>query len=150
VTEINIRRATRSDLAAIIAFNASLAKETEDLRLELDTLTQGVEAVFDDSDLGFYLIAESDGVPVGGLLITEEWSDWRNAPYWWIQSVYVRPEYRNRRIYSVLHRYVEEIAKGKKVPSIRLYVDRNNEVAKSVYKKLGMTSSRYDFFEKDL
>ncbi|MDH3216764.1 MAG: GNAT family N-acetyltransferase, partial [Candidatus Krumholzibacteria bacterium] len=126
----------------------AMAEETEGKRLSVDTLTPGVDAVLDDPQKGFYLIVDVDGCAAGGLLITTEWSDWRNAYFWWIQSVYVKPEYRKRGVYTALHRYVEEAAECEcNVCGIRLYVDRENRRAKATYERLGMTPARYDFYE---
>ncbi|MFQ5511215.1 MAG: GNAT family N-acetyltransferase [Candidatus Krumholzibacteriia bacterium] len=145
--EISIRRATINDLESIVAFNAAMAKETEARELSVEVLSRGVRSVLDDAAKGFYLVAETGGTTAGGLLVTDEWSDWHNAYYWWIQSVYVRPQFRGRGVYQRLHRVVEEMAAGQGVCGIRLYVDRGNERAKNVYRRLGMTPARYEFYE---
>jgi len=146
--EITIRRAVVSDIDALVHFNLAMAAETEGKILSLPLLEAGVRSVFDDPSKGFYVIAEEDGKPIGGLLVTPEWSDWRNASYWWIQSVYVAPSSRKRGVYKRLHRYVESAARSAgDICGLRLYVDAANAAAKSVYKKLGMSESRYEFFE---
>ena len=99
----------------------------------------------------FYLIAIIEYTPVGGLLVTPEWSDWRNAFFWWIQSVYVEPRFRKTGVYTALHRSVEDMARSRgDVCGIRLYVDQNNSRAKTVYRRLGMTKGRYEFYERML
>ena len=146
--EITVRRAVRADSAAIVGFNLSMAAETEGKTLSAGLLTSGVAAVFDDPSKGFYVIAEDGGRPVGGLLVTAEWSDWRNAYFWWIQSVYVEPASRRRGVYGRLHRWVENTARSDgNVCGLRLYVDAENAAARSVYERMGMSRSRYDFFE---
>ena len=97
---MNIRLATRADINALVGFNQAMALETEAKQLEASVLTPGVAAVFEDENKGFYVVAQIDDTVVGGLLITFEWSDWRNKWFWWIQSVYILPEYRGRSIYS--------------------------------------------------
>ncbi len=145
-----IRKATVDDIEALVEFNQAMALETEGKSLPAGTLTNGVRAVFDSPGKGWYLIAVHNGVRAGSLLITPEWSDWRNADYWWIQSVYVRPEYRSKGVYTALHRHVEELSRyDDGVCGLRLYVDSDNKVARTVYKKLGLVPSRYDLYEID-
>lgn len=146
--EIAVRRAVSADSEAIVGFNLSMASETEGKTLSAALLTSGVAAVFDDPSKGFYVIAEDGGRPVGSLLVTTEWSDWRNAFFWWIQSVYVEPASRGRGVYRRLHRWVENTARSEgNVCGLRLYVDAENAAARSVYERMGMSRSRYDFFE---
>jgi GNAT superfamily N-acetyltransferase len=147
-TAITVRRATFSDVDTLVRFNRAIAEETEGKGLALDVLGVGVRAVFEDPSKGFYLVAEASGEPVGSLLVTPEWSDWGNAYYWWVQSVYVRPEYRRRGVYRTLHFHVERIARSAgNVCGLRLYVDSENSTAKAVYERVGMSKSRYEFFE---
>lgn len=143
-----IRRATLADLDSIVGFNAAMAQETEGKALELPRLRDGVTAVLRREDLGFYLLAELDGQAVGQLLVTTEWSDWRNAFFWWIQSVYVQPEHRRRGVYRALDQQVRlEASRSGNVCGVRLYVDRENAVAQQVYQDLGMSQSRYYMYE---
>ncbi|HGE70431.1 TPA: GNAT family N-acetyltransferase [Candidatus Poribacteria bacterium] len=144
---IVIRYAKLSDVDAIVQFNLEMAYETEGISLSVEKLTDGVKAVFDDNTKGFYVIAESDNKPVGQALVTYEWSDWRNAIFWWIQSVYVLPEYRGAGIFKAIFTYIRLTAESSNVCGIRLYVERNNHIAKSVYKRLGMEESHYDLYE---
>ena len=148
--DIIVRRATKSDLKTVVAFNAAMAKETEDKTLDIELLTKGVSAVLVQDGLGFYLTAEADGRPVGQLLITTEWSDWRNGYFWWIQSVYVDAEYRRQGVYRALDSHVHSEARRRgDVCGLRLYVERNNHVAQQVYTRLDMHRSHYDLFEID-
>ncbi len=145
---IIIRYANKDDIPVIVNFNSAMAMETENKQLDSITVNKGVEAAIKNRELAFYLIAESDGVPVGQLMVTKEWSDWRNGEFWWIQSVYVHTDYRKNNVYKKLYSEVIKSAKqSEKVCGIRLYVDRNNTKAQKVYSKLGMTESNYLFFE---
>jgi len=147
---IIIRNANQDDVSLIAKFNSAMAKETEDKILDSVTVSRGVEAVLNTTELGLYFIAESDGVPVGQLMITKEWSDWRNAEFWWIQSVYVHPDHRKNKIYKKLYLEVVKFAKESgKVCGVRLYVDKENIIAQNVYSKLGMKESNYVFFDED-
>lgn len=138
----------RDDIAA---FNVAMARETEDLALDPARVCKGVEAVLDNPRLGFYLVARSAGRTVGCLLITHEWSDWRNGMFWWIQSVYVAPDHRGRGIYRRLYEDVRSRALNDgNVCGIRLYVERDNRVAQDVYGALGMENSGYLVFENML
>jgi GNAT superfamily N-acetyltransferase len=145
---ITARKAVLSDLDVLVRFNLAMAAETEGKLLSAGLLTAGVRSVLDDPSKGFYVIAEGGERRVGSLLVTPEWSDWRNAFFWWIQSVYVEPASRKRGVYTRLHRFVEDAARETGgVCGLRLYVDAGNAAARSVYEKLGMKRSRYDFFE---
>ena len=145
-----IRPACLDDLEALVSFNAAMALETEGKTLDIELLRQGTGAVFDSSQRGFYLVAEVDGSPVGSLLVTYEWSDWRNGWFWWIQSVYVRPEWRRMGVYSAMHRWILDTARSRPdVCGVRLYVDRSNTAARETYRSLGMSESHYDMFEDD-
>jgi len=143
-----IRAARRDDAAAIARFNAAMAAETESITLDAATLRAGVEAVLDDPRHGFYLVAEVGGTVVACLMITYEWSDWRNGVVWWIQSVYVLPGARKQGVYAGLYRYIQELAqRDDHVRGIRLYVDRRNAPAQQVYARLGMNGEHYQVFE---
>src|SRR5687767_13935769 len=102
---ISIRLAMISDAPDIVAFNIAIAKETEELDLSRDTVSKGVQRLIENPQYGFYVVAESGGKVIGSLMVTYEWSDWRDGLYWWIQSVYVNPDYRGRGIYKLLHNF---------------------------------------------
>jgi len=145
---MNIRIAIYEDADSLIEFNQAMALETEGKRLDSQTLRSGVEAVFRDEKKGFYVVAESDNVIVGGLMVTFEWSDWRNAWFWWIQSVYILPDFRGKGIYRGLYKFVVNKAESQKdVCGFRLYVERENRSAQKVYEKLGMDVSHYLMYE---
>ena len=145
---IEIRRAASADADSLVAFNQAMAMETEGKALNALTLQGGVEAVFKDPNKGFYVVADDNGKIAAGLMVTFEWSDWRNAWFWWIQSVYVRPEYRGRMLYSKLYDFVRDIAgETRNVCGFRLYVERENSKAQRVYEKTGMDESHYLMYE---
>ena len=148
VSPVHVRTARWSDLDTVVEFNALMARETEDKELDQVKVRAGVAAVLQNRPLGFYLIAEVDGYVAGQLLITSEWSDWRAGFFWWIQSVYVAPDYRRRGVYRSLDSQVrDEALKRGDVCGVRLYVERNNHTAQMVYRNLGMSQSSYDMYE---
>ena len=125
-----------------------MAQEIEGLALDADVVRPGVAAVLADDALGFYLVAEVDGQAAGQLMVTYEWSDWRSGLFWWIQSVYVRLEFRRRGVYSALHRQVTQAAQeAGGVCGIRLYVEQDNTIAQQVYESLEMHRTRYQMYE---
>lgn len=145
---MNIRKAGLTDLHALINFNAAMALETENKVLSADILSPGIEAVLIDVHKGVYLVAEVDQQLAGALMLTDEWSDWRNAYFWWIQSVYVRPEFRRQGIYAALYEYTTALAnQAGNVCGLRLYVEKDNLVAQQTYENLGMPQSHYLMFE---
>jgi GNAT superfamily N-acetyltransferase len=143
---VHYRGATPHDAGTIVDFQQAMARETEEVALDRDVVTRGVQAVFDDPSRGRYFVAESGGRVVASLLITYEWSDWRNGVVWWIQSVYVLPEFRKQGVYAALYAYVKQSADAS-VRGIRLYVDRRNKPAQEVYRRLGMNGEHYIVFE---
>jgi GNAT superfamily N-acetyltransferase len=148
--KIIIRPAVRGDAETIARFNSAMAEETEHIRLDADRLLRGVLGLFDAPSLGRYGVAEVDGIIAGQMMITYEWSDWRNGVFWWIQSVYVLPEYRARGIYRALYeKTVDDAKKAGNVCGLRLYVEKENRTAHSVYEKLGMALTAYDMYEVD-
>jgi GNAT superfamily N-acetyltransferase len=148
---MEIREAKLEDADALIEFNQAMALETEGKRLDPEKIAAGVKAVFRDDRRGFYLVAEDAGEIVGGLMVTYEWSDWRNAWFWWIQSVYVVPQARGRQLYSAMYDRVKEMAAANgDVCGFRLYVETENDRAQRVYEKVGMQKSHYLMFEEEV
>lgn len=146
-----IRIATISDVESLAEFNMAMALETEKKCLDADILRRGVEAVFADERRGFYIVAEENGKIIGGLMITYEWSDWRNAWFWWIQSVYILPEARGQKLYTQLYDFVKsKAAEDENVCGFRLYVETENTRAQKVYEKVGMTASHYLMYEENV
>ncbi len=145
---MRIRDATQADLPSIVAANKALASETEGQTLDDALLGPGVQAVLDDPGRGRYYIAEVDGRPVGQLMTTYEWSDWRNGLFIWIQSVYVQPAHRGTGVFQALFDHLRALARqDSQICGIRLYVDRGNEPAQGVYARLGMHRSNYAIME---
>jgi ribosomal protein S18 acetylase RimI-like enzyme len=149
--KICVRHAVQGDAEVIIAFNTAMALETEGKALDLQAATCGVHALFDKPAYGFYIVAEGGSGIVGSLMVTTEWSDWRNGVFWWIQSVYIRPEFRRRGIYRSLYTFVRELAQREpNVCGCRLYVEQENISAQDAYRRLGMQESHYKMFEENL
>ena len=147
--QVKIREAVRADVDTLVEFNLRMAKETEDKQLDTKVLTAGVNAVFENRAHGFYLVAEVDGKIAGSLMVTTEWSDWRNGVFWWIQSVYVASAFRRNGVFRALYGKVRERAgKSEQVCGCRLYVERENDSAQATYSRLGMTETNYKVFEE--
>jgi len=147
--DLVIRKADLHDLETIVEFNKSMAMETESKELEHTVISDGVRNMMMKPELGFYLAAIFDGEVIGSLMITTEWSDWRNGMFWWIQSVYVLPEFRRKGVYRKLYEYVKKLAsKEKNVTGYRLYVEENNTTAQATYLSLGMSKTVYQMFEE--
>lgn len=147
---ITIRDATSGDTAIIAEFNTRMAMETESRPLPQDVIDAGVAAVLEDAGKGRYWVAEIDGEVAGQLLVTFEWSDWRNGVFWWIQSVYVHADYRRAGVFSALYRHMESLAKKTQdVCGLRLYVEQQNRRAQDTYRSLGMTAPGYLVMEVD-
>ncbi|MFH1852748.1 MAG: GNAT family N-acetyltransferase [Candidatus Neomarinimicrobiota bacterium] len=145
-----IRRATADDAPVIVKFNRGIASETENLNLDTATVTHGVNTLLGDDNRGFYLVAETESRIVGQLLITREWSDWRDGYFWWIQSVYIAPEFRKSGIFSRLYGHARELARTTgNICGLRLYVDSDNIRAQRAYENLGMQQSRYLMYEEN-
>src|SRR5580765_4647905 len=131
--QLNVRPAHAGDLVALVAGNAALAEESEQLRLDLHTLRQGIVALLESRVPGRYWVAELDGRFVGQLLVTYEWSDWRNRMVWWIQSVYVVPDARRSGVLRELYATARREAQAAGAGGLRLYVDTTNTRAQAVY-----------------
>lgn len=145
---MRIREAQPDDAAVIAEYNIRLARETEGRELPAATLLAGVRALLEDPSKGLYFVAEEAGQVVGQVMITFEWSDWRNGMFWWLQSVYVREESRGQGVFRALFEHVRQLAGQQAgVCGLRLYVERENERAKAVYERQGMTNAGYEVFE---
>jgi ribosomal protein S18 acetylase RimI-like enzyme len=146
---LTLRRATPADAAVIAEFNRRLAQETEDKTLDDATLSAGVAAVLADPLRGLYFVAERDDAVVGQLMITTEWSDWRNGWIWWIQSVYVRHDARRQGVFRALYQHVESAARADpQVVGLRLYVEHDNHTAQQTYLGMGMERTGYLVLER--
>jgi GNAT superfamily N-acetyltransferase len=150
VPVITVRHAERGDIEAVAEWNRAMAWETEQKRLESEVLMRGVTAVLDEPRRGFYLVAECEGRPAGCLLVTYEWSDWRNGDFWWIQSVYVAPEARRAGVFRALYADVARRATQAGAVGLRLYVETENLRAQNTYRELGMEQCHYFMYEQML
>ena len=145
-----IRDARRDDAEFLVAGNIAMALEAEHKRLDPATVARGVRAVLEDPTKGRYFVAERAGQAVGQLMITDEWSDWRNGRFWWIQSVFVLPAARRSGVFRALFRHVEYLARSdSSVCGIRLYVERENERAQATYRHCGLADGGYVIMETD-
>ena len=145
-----IRPGTRADIDTLADFNRRMALETEDKTLSLETLRPGVAGLFDDPRRGFYLVAESSGDVAGSLMVTYEWSDWRNGNFWWVQSVYIHPEHRRKGLYRALYDEVRRLARDAGgVCGVRLYVEHENRNAQHTYEAMGMQQTGYLMYEEE-
>lgn len=145
---IDTRPAQRADIPALVEFNLAMALETESKQLDRAVLTHGVTAVFDEPRRGFYLVATEGAAVVGGLMVTYEWSDWRDGDWWWIQSVFVRETHRRMGVYRALHAEVQRLARAAGAVGVRLYVEWDNRSAQQTYRALGMEQVHYHMFQQ--
>ena len=147
-SKVKIREAEKTDIPILAQHNQALANETENIKLNNKIIFFGVSKALDREDC-HYFVAEFNGEVAGQLMITQEWSDWRNGVIWWIQSVYVRPEYRNKGVFRALFKHIEQLARNRAdVKALRLYVMQNNQSGKSTYEAVGMENSQYIVYEK--
>jgi GNAT superfamily N-acetyltransferase len=152
--QLIIRAANLDDVESIITFSAAMALETENRQLDLARLREGTLSLLNTPSYGFFMVAEiRDGEQrrlIGQLMITYEWSDWRNGVFWWIQSVYVDPAWRRRGVFRRIHETVVSQAKADvKVCGLRLYVEQDNHTAQAVYQRVGLKRSVYKVYEED-
>lgn len=148
MNDVLIRPGKERDIDDLVSFNRNMAKETEGIDLSADVVTAGVTRLLNMPQYGFYLVAERAGEAVGCLMVTYEWSDWRDGLFWWIQSVYVKPAHRRNGVYRTLYESVRKAAAGAgNVRGFRLYVEKENRTAQQAYKALGMEETGYRIFE---
>jgi ribosomal protein S18 acetylase RimI-like enzyme len=165
---VTIRDARLDDAEIVVDFNCRLAWETEHKRLDPAVIGPGVAEALRRPEYAKYFIAESlaplapvlrgegPGVRgtqeavVGQMMITYEWSDWRNGLFWWIQSVYVVEAARRCGVFRALYHHVESLARATPgVIGLRLYVEHENAAALATYRKLGMVPSGHVLYERD-
>lgn len=148
--QVHVRPGVPADAGVLADFNTRIAAETEGLALVAGVVLAGVQAVLADPGKGRYFVAELDGRPAGCLMVTREWSDWRNGDIWWIQSVYVHPDFRRRGVFTALYRTVEDQARSAGVRCLRLYMEHANHSARETYVRMGMHDSGYVVLEKTI
>ena len=147
---MNIRKALNKDIDVIARYNYNLAYETENKILDMNILTRGVEAIIKDENKGIYHVCEINGEVVGQIMYTYEWSDWRNGTFLWIQSAYVNKEFRGMGVFKALYKFIRDIADNdNNICGIRLYVEKENTIAKKTYKNIGMKECNYYIYEYD-
>ena len=149
-----IRMASHNDLDTLVSFNTAMAEETEARALDTDRVRRGVSAILESPGKGFYLVGEAprevNAPVVSQLMITFEWSDWRNGMFWWIQSVYVHPAWRRRGAFRQMHTWVLQHAKSQPdICGLRLYVESGNHLAQRIYAQVGLTPLKYQMYEED-
>lgn len=146
---ISVRAAMSGDATIISDCNRAMALETEDMELRQEVIENGVKRLLERPEYGFYVIAESDGEIAGTLMVTTEWSDWRDGLFWWIQSVYVMPGFRRQGVYRAMYDFIRERAQQyPDVRGYRLYVERDNRIAQQTYQSLGMHETDYHLYEE--
>ena len=143
----NVRKATIKDIQSIARFNQTMSLETESKSLSSDLIIPGVTYLVEHPEAGFYLVAETQGQLSGCLGITYEWSDWRNGLFWWIQSVFVEPDFRRQSVFTSMYEQVSDLAKQDNACGLRLYVEKENTQAQATYKKLDMIETHYRLME---
>lgn len=147
---MNIRKALNKDIDVIARYNYNLAYETENKILDMNILTRGVQAIIKDENKGIYHVCEINGEVVGQIMYTFEWSDWRNGTFLWIQSAYVNKEFRGMGVFKALYKFIRDIADNdNNICGIRLYVEKENTIAKKTYKNIGMKECNYYIYEYD-
>ena len=147
---MNIRKALNKDIDVIARYNYNLAYETENKILDMNILTRGVEAIIKDENKGIYHVCEINGEVVGQIMYTFEWSDWRNGTFLWIQSAYVNKEFRGMGVFKALYKFIRDIADNdNNICGIRLYVEKENTIAKKTYKNIGIKEFNYYIYEYD-
>ena len=148
---VTVRSAAAADLDVLIEFGARMALETEGVTLDPEDHREGVRRCLEDAARGSYFLAEINSAVVGTLMVTREWSDWRSAWMWWIQSVYVSPDARGAGVYRALHADVLDRARDAgDVSGVRLYVEGENHGAQKVYEAVGMSQSHYLLYEVEI
>lgn len=147
-TDVTLRLAVPQDAQVIADYNVAMAWETEQIRLDPPTVLAGVRAALADAGKASYFVAEVAGRVGAQLMITHEWSDWRNGDIWWIQSVYVHPDFRRRGLFRLLYQHATTLAKEQGAAGIRLYVEKENESAQRTYASLGMEATHYLVMEE--
>jgi GNAT superfamily N-acetyltransferase len=145
---MNIEFSSAKNSKIIADFQVKMALETENIKLDREIVTKGVQAVFDDPAKGKYLVAISESEVVASLLIVPEWSDWRNGTVYWIHSVYVIPVFRGQKVFFKMYSFLKEmVSESESIKGLRLYVDKTNIKAQKVYEAIGMTKEHYELYE---
>ncbi|HYW77576.1 MAG TPA: GNAT family N-acetyltransferase [Gammaproteobacteria bacterium] len=150
MSKMNVREAGPADAEQVTRFSLACARDSENLELDRDTVRAGVENALNDPARGRYFLAEAEGAAVGQIMVTREWSDWRNTWIWWLQSVYVNPDARGKGVFVAIYTHIEQLAREAGAASIRLYVDKGNAAAERAYLKAGFELDHYNQMAKSL
>lgn len=146
--EITVTQAEPEEAESIVDFQILMAKETENLQLEKETVNKGVLHIFDNPQTGFYILARAQNKIIASLLVLKEWSDWRNGNVLWVHSVYVVPEYRKQGVFRKMYHHIKSMVEAdNSLKGIRLYVEKKNHKAQAVYQRVGMTAEHYELYE---
>lgn len=147
--ELLVRIGEYKDVDTLVESNVALAWETEQKRLSSEVVTKGVQSLLGNPRYGFYVVAEAADEVVGSVMVTFEWSDWRCGLFWWIQSVYVKPEFRRQGIFRNLYEFLKERAsREQNVCGFRLYVEGSNRTGQDTYDGVGMKETSYGVYEE--
>jgi len=149
-SKVRTRLAREGDIEAIASFQVQMAKDTEDMKLDALLVRKGVQKVLDDPTKGFYVVSTDNERVVGSLLITYEWSDWRNTSIWYINSVYLQPEFRGQGRFREIFDFTAKLFQSEGDKLVRLYVERDNSKAQAVYASLGMQELPYLMYEIEI
>lgn len=145
---IKIRVAEIEDMETIAGFQLAMAKETENILLDANTVNCGVHKIFKDETAGKYFVAEKDNKVIASMLTLYEWSDWRNGQVIWIHSVYVVPQHRKEGVFKAMYTHLKTIVEqNEDFKGLRLFVDKTNTAARKVYEALGMNGEHYALYE---
>lgn len=144
-----IRMAVEDDAWVLADHNVMMARESENVDIDVKTTLLGIKSVLADMSKGFYLVAEEEGEIIGQLMITFEWSDWRDKNIWWIQSVYIVKDWRKKYVFQQMLDEVYQLGRLQEVDIFRLYVYADNFGAIAAYKRLKMKQMKYLVFEKN-
>ena len=150
MSQLNVREAGPADAEQVTLFSLACARDSEDLELDRGIVRAGVENALNDPAKGRYFLAEFNGTPVGQVMLTREWSDWRNTWIWWLQSVYVDPDARGKGVFAAIYAHIEQLAREAGAASVRLYVDKGNTSAERAYLKAGFELDHYNQMAKSL
>ena len=145
-----VRKAKRTDCDEIVAHDLTLAEETEQWIPELNTVTRGVQKVLEENTYGFYLVVEEDGIIIGQVFVTSEWSDWRNASIWWLHRIYIQKKWRSKGIFRLIIDTLLDLAKDTDIFAIRLYVQPTNMNAKEIYEHMGFSKTSFEIFNRSV
>ena len=141
---LHVRRTEIAALKTLVSFAIFEAKEAEGLTKEPERVREGIRTALINDSVAMYWVLENDKSElIGNISVVKEWSDWNCAYYWWIQSMYILPEFRGRGLIEKLIEDIRAAARQERALELRLYVHKKNERAIKAYKKSGFSDSNY-------